>query len=440
MTASRVALELVRWLAGTWLLWRIRTCGVDTDDPPNRHLDLAGRAAMDEGEGLVVVVIPARDEEERLPRLLESLAVQDPRPAQVIVVDDASRDATAEVARSAGATVVAAGPLPAGWTGKSWACATGAEVAGAVAASRGDSPAGAVAASRGDDRAGAVAASRGENPGGAGTETASTAAPPHHEARPALSAVHATLVFLDADTTLAAGGLSRLLGEHRRRGGLVSVQPFHVMERPYEALSAFFNLVSMMGVGAFTPRRNARPAGAFGPCLVSSTADYAATGGHAHPDVRGRVVEDVALAQRFAGAGLPVSVLGGRGTISFRMYPRGLSQLVEGWTKNFATGASSTRPFTFVLISLWLSGCISAAWYMPAPAPLVVYLAYTGQLAWMLRRIGRFGWWPVLLYPVPLAFFLVVFARSLVLTHLRGEVRWRGRTISTRSPRPPRCP
>lgn len=406
-----MGLELVRWLAGTWLLWRIRHCGADTDDP-SRPLDLAGRTELDERGRGVTVVIPARDEDDNLPRLLASLAAQDPPPAEVIVVDDDSGDATAEVARAAGATVVAAGPLPAGWTGKAWACARGTEAAGALPSS----PAESITASPGKARS--VPVFPGDDP------------------RSATPVPAAILVFLDADTVVAPGGLCRILDEHARRGGLVSVQPFHVMERPYEALSAFFNLVSMMGVGAFTPRRHARPTGAFGPCLVCSTADYATAGGHAHPDVRRRVVEDVALAQRFAGAGLPVSVLGGRGTISFRMYPGGIRQLVEGWTKNFATGATSTRPLTFVLISLWLSGCISAAWSLPAPAPAAVYLAYAGQLAWMLRRIGRFGWWPALLYPVPLAFFLVVFARSLVLTHLRGEVRWRGRTISTRSSRP----
>lgn len=339
------------------------------------------------------MVIPARDEEANLPLLLASLAGQDPPADDIIVVDDHSGDATAEVARRAGARVIAAGALPAGWTGKSWACATGVEAAGT----------GDLRAMRCDMRTG----SRGKSSTG-------------------------TLVFLDADTVFTPGGLSRIVGEHRRRGGLVSVQPFHATERPYESLSAFFNLVSMMGVGTFTPRRQARPTGAFGPCLVCTAGDYAAAGGHAHRDVRGRVVEDVALAQRFTGQGLPVTVLGGRGTIDFRMYSDGLGQLIEGWTKNFASGASSTRPLTFALISLWLSGCISATWSLPAPAAVAVYLAYVGQLTWMLRRIGRYGWWATPLYPVVLVFFLAVFARSLVLTHLRGEVRWRGRTISTR--------
>ncbi|MFC4454595.1 glycosyltransferase [Deinococcus sonorensis] len=52
------------------------------------------------------VVIPARDEEGQLPALLRALAAQQRPPDEVIVVDNASRDATARVARSLGATVL----------------------------------------------------------------------------------------------------------------------------------------------------------------------------------------------------------------------------------------------------------------------------------------------------------------------------------------------
>lgn len=56
----------------------------------------------------VSVVIPVRDGAASLPPLLESLAAQDlPRDRfEVIVVDNASRDATAEIAAAAGARVV----------------------------------------------------------------------------------------------------------------------------------------------------------------------------------------------------------------------------------------------------------------------------------------------------------------------------------------------
>ncbi len=340
------------------MLWRLPLCRRDVTGPP-----LAGDAA---------VVVPARDEESTLPRLLASLRAQPARPGALVVVDDHSADATAIVACAAGATVVACEPLPPGWTGKAWACWAGAR-----------------------------------------------------------ATMGRVLVFLDADTELDPGGLERVLAEHRLRSGLVSVQPFHRTERPYEALSAFFNMVSMMGIEAFTPRAGRRPpVGAFGPCLVCTRADYLRAGGH--QSVAGEVVEDVFLARRFLDAGLPVSCLAGRGSISFRMYPGGLGQLVEGWTKNFAAGAAAARPATVALTSAWLAGCITAAWDLARRrdgGAAGRYLAHVLQLWWMLRRIGTFGWWPAAAYPVPLAFFLAVFTRSVVLTRLRRAVTWKGRTI-----------
>ena len=85
------------------------------------------------GEGpwpAVVAVIPARDEAECVGQTVASLLRQDyPGEFTVILVDDQSRDATAQVAREAAAAagaaerlrVLSGRPLPAGWTGKLWA-------------------------------------------------------------------------------------------------------------------------------------------------------------------------------------------------------------------------------------------------------------------------------------------------------------------------------
>jgi 4,4'-diaponeurosporenoate glycosyltransferase len=102
-----VSLLAVTWIIGWLLLWRVPRL------PPASSAAPGGR---------VSVVVTARNEAGRLPGLLAALAVQT-RPAdEVLVVDDDSEDETRAVAAAGGADVIAAPPLPDGWTGKTWAC------------------------------------------------------------------------------------------------------------------------------------------------------------------------------------------------------------------------------------------------------------------------------------------------------------------------------
>ena len=361
---------VVRLLAGCWLLWRIA-------NPPEASAG-AQRAGC-------TVVVPARNEATTLPSLLASLLPQLRAGDEVVVVDDHSTDDTAAVAHAAGATLVEAPPLPDGWTGKAWACASGAAVA-----------------------------------------------------------TSDVLVFVDADVRVLPGGLERVLQAHGADAcdGLLSVQPHHETRRAYERLSALFNVIEMMGTDAFTPlgaRR--RPVGAFGPCLVTTRAAYDAVGGHAA--VASDVLDDVALAAAYQRAGRRVVCLGGRGSLAFRMYPKGVRQLVEGWSKNIASGAGAARRTTVLLVVAWVSVLIQAAWWSARVAitgtgpggsawfALAVYAAAAAQLAWMLRRVGRFGALTPLLFPLPLVFFLAVFVRSAFLTLVRGSVPWKGRDVQT---------
>jgi hopene-associated glycosyltransferase HpnB len=103
---------------------------------------LAGREASGPWPS-VTAVIPARDEAESVGETVASLMRQDyPGTFTIVVVDDQSRDGTAQVAHQAAAALGAAGrltvlsgrPLPAGWTGKLWAQHQG--VAAAEAAPR----------------------------------------------------------------------------------------------------------------------------------------------------------------------------------------------------------------------------------------------------------------------------------------------------------------
>ncbi len=86
----------------------------------------------------IAAVVPARDEAECVGKTVASLLRQDyPGDFTVILVDDQSRDGTAQVAREAAAalgaterlTVLAGRTLPPGWTGKLWAQHQGVETA-----------------------------------------------------------------------------------------------------------------------------------------------------------------------------------------------------------------------------------------------------------------------------------------------------------------------
>src|SRR5687767_5737299 len=88
-----------------------------------RRPPLRVSGALAPGAGISVVV-PARDEERRLPGCLAALR-GDPDLLEVFVVDDESSDRTADVAESHGARVLRGDALPPGWAGKAWALEQG---------------------------------------------------------------------------------------------------------------------------------------------------------------------------------------------------------------------------------------------------------------------------------------------------------------------------
>jgi 4,4'-diaponeurosporenoate glycosyltransferase len=364
MSLVTLALSLGGLVTATLLMWRVRGVLPASGGPPSTTAEPT------------VVIVPCRNEEHRLPRLLASLAAQTEPAAHVVVVDDVSTDATAAVARAGGAAVVTPGPPPEGWQGKPWACAAGVAQAAALGAGR--------------------------------------------------------LVLLDADVWLAPDALVRLQTTHDAEpDGLLSVQPYHHTERAYEQLSAVANIVPVMasGLAAVAPPR--RSAVAFGPCLVTAPDALAAAGGFAA--VRSDVVEDAALARRYGAAGRPVRCLAGRDAVMFRMYEEGVGQLLAGWAKNLAGGAGRAAPLPTFGAALWVAGALSvfvAAWADPGLGPLVLWGAYAAQTAWMLRRLGRFQLWTAVLFPIPVAAFVGLFLASVAGRVTGRSVPWRGRPVA----------
>jgi len=227
------------------------------------------------------------------------------------------------------------------------------------------------------------------------------------------------LLFLDADTRLQPDGIAWICRHYP--GGAWSIIPWHTVDSFPELLSAFFNLLMTLGT---------LPHGLAGPCLMMDREVYLKTGGHAL--AKSKVLENVTLGVEFRNRGICTASTPGRGVIHFRMYPGGLRDLVDGWTKGFATGAANTPRPTLILIACWIGSLIMATASLCLwPGMGWVYLLYTIQFGWMLRRVGNFPWWTSPLFPILLLFYLVVFIRSL--GPAGKQAVWKGRKVGPQS-------
>ena len=227
--------------------------------------------------GPITVVVPARDEAERIGPLLDALSSA-PDVAEVIVVDDESGDDTAGVARRAGARVLPGSPLPAGWAGKAWALQQGIEAAA---------------------------------PGWVVTLDADTRPEPD--------------LPRSAVARAASGGYDLLTVGGR----------FECPSSPARWLHAAMltTLVYRFGPpGSGGGRRGARSL-ASGQCTVVRRDAFLAAGGMGL--VAGAVVEDVALARRLAADGRRVGFLGAPDLLAVRMF-ESLPATWTGWARSLA--------------------------------------------------------------------------------------------------------
>lgn len=325
----------------------------------------------------VSVLIPARDEASRLGACLASIRDQAAGATdatggtdvlEMLVLDDGSSDATAEVARAHGATVLAGAPLPPGELGKPHACRQ------------------------------LAAAARGE-----------------------------VLVFLDADVRLAPGAINAAVRLLEVTGlDLVSPHPRQLAATPAERLVQpllQWSILTTLPVRLAERSARAALAAANGQFVVVRREAYHRAGGHV-PDA---VLDDLALLRAVKRAGGRGALVDGTDLACCRMYD-GWAALRDGYGKSLWAAFGSPAGSAAVHSVLGLAYVVPAVAALRASrAGLVGYLAgVLGRIITARRTGGRAL--DSLAHPVSIMLFAYLTVRSHV-QHARGGARWKGRPV-----------
>jgi chlorobactene glucosyltransferase len=347
-----------------------------------------------DGSGrLVSIIVPARNEAGNIAPLIASLLSTSYRPFEVIVVDDRSTDDTAAIVAAATPDprlrLVAGGELPPGWYGKPWACLQG-----------------------------------------------------YREARGEL------LLFTDADTRHQPELLPRAVGRLEEIGAdLVTVSPTQRCITLWERLimpQVWFLLSLRYHPERVSRARRSRDVIANGQFILTTRTAYEKAGTHAA--VRHEVAEDLALAQTYVRLGLTLHFAFAERLMETRMY-RGLSELIEGWSKNVYLGGRRSfpdEPIRRALVPVILSTAM-LFWLIP---PVVVLAAVLVPGAAHLLWAGLVGvilstlFWMLICYGMKIpAGYGVGYLLGVIMTLYiilrstwRGSrmVQWRGRTYRDR--------
>jgi len=231
--------------------------------------------------GLVSVLIPARNEQSNIANLLSDLQTQDYQNIEIIVFNDLSTDRTEEIVTKIAKTdtrirLVNSEGLPKGWLGKNYACHSLSNIA------------------------------KGEY-----------------------------LLFLDADVRVKGGIITNYIAfAEKHKTGLLSIFPKQKMISVGEYLTVpvmNYILLTLLPLVLVFKSKFSSMAAANGQFMLFNKAKYFET--LPHEKFKNNKVEDIEIARYFKQKNIPVFCTLGDNTIECRMY-HSLNEAVNGFSKN----------------------------------------------------------------------------------------------------------
>jgi chlorobactene glucosyltransferase len=342
------------------------------------------RSCFQQGQkelSLVSVLIPARNEESRIPACLESLLAQSYTRIEILILNDHSTDRTGAIVqdfsrRDARVRLIQGTELAAGWTGKGWACQQLGEQA------------------QGD-----------------------------------------WLLFTDADTVHDSLTVASALQEAcDQQTDLLSLWPRQMALTWSEILVIpFVHVLLLVFLPHWMPGRFRSLGAANGQFLFFRREAYQLIGGHAV--VKGHLVDDVALAREIKCHGLRLANRDGSDLVQCRMYENAL-QLWEGFTKNLRAGCEGSLVGFLLLLGIQLL-VLTMPFFLLLGIPwfprMLPWISFQILLILLLRLALALKCQQPLLsvFLHPLGQLLVILiALNSWLKTARGAVMWKGRHYS----------
>jgi len=373
------ALKLLAWLIALAWLWKAITAARGLPRIPNLLLPQYNLTPA--GSPSITVIVPARNEADRIAACLESLINQDYPTLQIIAVDDRSTDSTGNLMDALATQhpgklrIIHIAELPAGWLGKTHAMSLAARHA---------------------------------------------------------IAIHKPdyLLFTDGDVLFRPEAIRRSLAQ------AVATQADHFVTLPTPIIKTLgegmlLGYLQVMGLWATRPWRVANPRAlrdtvGIGAFNLLRTSAYQQLGGF---DVlRMEILEDLTLARRVKLAGLRQRVAIAPGMISLH-WASGAIGVVNVMTKNLFA-VFRFHGSLLLLACIWLIlFCIAPAVFLVLPStrlPAIITLASVSLLFIFSNRYSRISPWYAAFFPVSSVLFVYSLLRSMFTTLKLGGVIWRG--------------
>ena len=342
----------------------------------------------------VSILVPARNEERAIEACVSSLLQQNYPAFEVIVLDDHSEDETSDILHriqkkcssaasrdhiesetslphSCHMQILQGAPLPAGWTGKNWAC---------------------------------------------------------HQLAEQANSRSSYLLFTDADTTHAPDALRRTIAEaEREQVDLLSLLPRQQVETWAEVATVPLLALQILGYLPL-PALEWLPIAAFaaanGQFMLFNRAIYQRLGGHLA--CASTMAEDVELARLVKQYNGRVRLKNGIDLVTCRMYHK-QSEVVAGFRRSFGSGfridagVASIVTATNFLVYLW--PFLRVRYHRLARILATIIICLRLLLAWRTATPTRSA------MAHPLGITLMLWAQLLAIydTFIRKQAKWKGR-------------